>query len=167
MINENERIHIFEELVEIINSDDDVVLEHKGKIARLRFYAKSLDFIPCDGDGSWSKTNHILLFEIENREEELYIHLVIGPGLIESREFLHKYTKNYKVFNLANRGQLRPKYKYIFKHTFFDWRKSSIDINEINDNLLEKYNYFKKQFFNEMILNFSDLKKHYEIKKIY
>jgi hypothetical protein len=99
-------------LEEIIDENHLLEKDHCSK-SYIRFISKSLDFLPKEGEG-WTKTNRILLFEIQNYDKAVDMFLIIGPGPTEIREKIYNHVKENPLFN-KTWSQLPKKWASIYK----------------------------------------------------
>lgn len=97
------QLEVFEVIKEEIENNPDLILDETNK-RYIRFTSNKLDFIPKDGSGWTVNIERILLFEIQNRPDEVRIYLIIGPGNQSLRERIYDASReNINLFTAAKR----------------------------------------------------------------
>jgi len=148
-------LEIHDCLVDIIQKDPDLILDDSSK-SYIRFIPKNLDFIQKKGDG-WTRTNRILLFELNNNSNGVDLYLIIGPGPQDIREKLYAIAKrNLSLFNKSKRN--------LTKQWFTIYKKSILRPKEYEDKEAEEI----RKLIEEKLTKFKSLdlpKIEYEIKK--
>lgn len=142
-------LEIHDCLVDIIGKDEDLDLDDCSK-SYIRFFPKSLDFIPREGKG-WTKSKRILLFEFNNNPRGLILYLIIGPGPQSIRERLYEIARNNpNLFNKSNRA-LTAQWFTLFKKSFLRSAEcEDKEIDEIKTGLQEKISKFKTSLLLEI-----------------
>ncbi|MBF8436209.1 PD-(D/E)XK nuclease family protein [Halanaerobiaceae bacterium Z-7014] len=112
-------LEISEKLKKMIMENSNLILDDSGK-SYIRFITKKLDnIVPKEGEG-WTTTKRILLLELVNREDKLYLKFLIGPGEDSIREKINKIVKqDTRLFNKANR-KMGKKWFTIYKKGFLN-----------------------------------------------
>jgi len=101
-------------LIEYLKEKDDLIVDDSIK-SYVRFTSKNLDEAVPKAVKGWTKSNRILLYEFQNRNNKLVLKLVIGPGEQETREKLYDIsTQNKKLFKGAY-GTLSSQFTQIYK----------------------------------------------------
>jgi hypothetical protein len=136
-------MEVMDLLMDGIASRDELISEHSSKSA-IRFFAKDLDFIPMKGSGEWTKTNRLVLFEIENYNNKVTLKLILGPGEEDVRNNIHAIASQHtRVFNKGNQ-KLYPKW-----WTFHS--EAWINQKQYNDLSIEKLGELIERRFDDLI----------------
>ena len=116
------QLEIFEMLKGEISNNTDLILDETNK-SSIRFTSKNLDFIPKKGVGWTINIDRILLFEIQNRTDEVRMYLVIGPGDSDLRQNIYDISRsNTSLFTAAKR-KLGDKWSTIYVKRLFKYKK--------------------------------------------
>lgn len=139
----DKQLEIYDCLLDMIEKDNDLILDNCSK-AYIRFIPKDLDFIPKKGEG-WTKTKRILLFQINNMQTGVKLHLYIGPGEQNIKEKLHNIAKeNPKLFNKLKQ-KLGKVWSEIYRKKILESSKyDDMEIDEIKETLEKELVKFKK-----------------------
>lgn len=125
----------------------DFVMDHCTK-SYIRFTDERWDKIPAQtsGDGQWTKTGRVLLFEVINASEEIAIKLLIGPGDDEFRNSIFSAVEqNSKMFKGRSKT-LYPKWTQLYK-------KRLVSKAQLNKYSLESVENLIKQGFEQFFHN--------------
>lgn len=141
----------FNTLVDLVNSDNNLTLEFKGNINRIRFAPKEFDKIEKAGDGSWDCTNYIILFEIENRPDRLDILLVIGPGKEDIRQKLFDHALQHPEVFRVNGSNLPSKYKRIFRKNLINYKGGFFNEEVLKETIVSVYKDFKEIEYKKIV----------------
>lgn len=136
-------LEISKYLKELIR-EKGLILDDSNKTA-IRFSTEKLDLLfPKIGEG-WTSSKRMLLFEFMNKDNKLYLNLIIGPGSQSLREEI--YNKAKQDLNLFNKAKKNLTLKWftiyqtqILKESDFDDReleKMQEKIKVNIDNFLE------------------------------
>jgi len=86
-------------LQEFIRNRDDLFLDGSGK-KYIRFIPKSLNTEAIKhGNGKWTSSKNIILFELDNSNNKLSTSLVLGPGDEDFRQAIYQFAINSTVFS--------------------------------------------------------------------
>lgn len=149
-------LNVYEDLIRIIKEDKDLILDNSSK-GHIRFLPKSLDYIPKLGNG-WTKTRRVLLFEIKNKKEGLFLYLIIGPGEDNIREKYYNLAKdNRDLYNKVT-STFNSKWNTIYMESI-----AKIDkYEELEEE--ELFNYLKSKFNEIKVKTIAQLEKDILIK---
>ena len=104
---------IHDKLLEIIDGHPDLIADHSNK-QYVRFTTKNLDEHIAKASEGWTESGRILLFEVANFKDKLFLKLVIGPGDSEHRERLHKTALDHPSTFKRLSKRLSPQYCSMF-----------------------------------------------------
>jgi len=124
-------------------SNVDVVVDYCGK-CNIRFSLKRWDQVDgqLTGDGQWTKSNRVLLFEVVNNLNEITLKLLIGPGLKEFREGLFKsVSSEAKIFKGKSKS-LYGKWTQIYKRKIVTKEQMDLNLESIKDLITQELNNF-------------------------
>ena len=124
-------------------SNLDIVIDYCSK-SYVRFSLKSWDNIDgqMTGDGQWTKSNRVLLFEVINNLSEITLKLIIGPGQKEFREELFDSVSNKtKVFKSRSKS-LSGKWTQIYKRIIISKEHMDYDLGSLKDLINQELNNF-------------------------
>lgn len=126
---------------ELVNASERFYLDLSTK-TYIRFISKSLDeLIPKEGQG-WTKSNRILLWEFQNRDDKLVLKLIIGPGNKEVRKKLYNISGSHKLL-FKSRKSLTESYTLIYSTEIlaknFLKEQDDLEINKIKDKIKHKW----------------------------
>jgi len=119
-------------------SDFELVLDHSTK-SSIRFSVKRWDQVKgqLSGEGQWTKTNRVVLFDICNLPTEISVRLYIGPGQKEFRENLFAVTeKEPKIFKARSKS-LGGKWTQIYRRKIITKAQMEYDLESI-ENLIRQ-----------------------------
>jgi hypothetical protein len=103
---------IKEVLVEIVKEKPiELIYDHASKTS-IKFLPVALDFIPKLGEG-WTASKRIVLFELQNYEQGVFLVLYVGPGDNQLRRTLYDAC-TVKNFRGAS-GKFNTKWNMIYK----------------------------------------------------
>jgi len=110
-----------------------LLLDHSSK-SNIRFFSKEWDNFESllSGEGQWTPSNRVLLFEAKNPGDSLRLSLHIGPGERSTREKIYKMSRNDPAFNRRSR-ELSPKWTIIFQREILkkaDLREPDLSVIE-------------------------------------
>jgi Fe-S cluster biosynthesis and repair protein YggX len=144
------------ELLEKIMPQRGMVFDHSSK-SYVRFSVKHWDYVDecLSGDGQWTKSNRVLLFEIANNSNEISLKLVIGPGKKELREKIFNATEAEKVFKGRSKS-LYVKWTQIYKKTLVSKKNMEQDLEHIKGLILQELNDFFYNGDSEKIVKYID-----------
>jgi len=114
---------LLKQLVEEAPPAAGLVLDHSTKVS-IRFAAEDWDRFPpqLTGEGNWVPSNRILVFEFDNRADNLSLKLIIGPGPQPVRKGIHQaFKEQLELFNVAS-GATYTKFKTVYKKTLLTSR---------------------------------------------
>jgi hypothetical protein len=115
----------------LITEHPDLELDTCGK-SLVRFWVKKLDVTALRQSANWTPSRRILLFEFDNRQQELKLFLYIGPGPVELRRKLYDIARDKKP--LKPLDAFRHKWNAIFSRHFMrseSYEKSWEEFEEI------------------------------------
>lgn len=137
----DKQLEIKEILLDILEKGS--LFPDKSSKSSIRFTSKEIDqLVPLKSTG-WTDTGRILLFEFQNRPQNLNLYLIIGPGENELREKLHTMAyENNKLFPIVKKN-LPKQWASIWKATVL--RKNDI-YNLEGEELRDKINAFFEKF---------------------
>ena len=121
------------------------LLDHSNN-TRIRFSTERLDSIVGFMGEGWSKQiKRLLLFEIENREDNYTLKLIIGPGNQEIRDELYtKAKENPDLYNIR-RNHLSEQFTTIYsKKILTDEQLSSYSPEQLKKHIAESLEDFIK-----------------------
>src|SRR5690348_8929872 len=96
----------------------------------IRFVPQEWDVPTLQVGSGWTSSGRILLFEFDNAENYLTLHLVIGPGPEETRQQLLNMTLKQGHLFKQSPPTYNGKWTHIFERSFLtsaDYEKSSPD----------------------------------------
>jgi Fe-S cluster biosynthesis and repair protein YggX len=136
-----------EHIVQIIERYKElpVNFDHCTK-SYIRFYIPQWDEVPAQksGNGKWTPSGRVLLFEVLNSMNEISMKLVIGPGDPIFRETVFNATENIKVFK-GRSNKLYGNWTQVFKKKLVNKEKMNYELESVKniiDQELEKFFYF-------------------------
>lgn len=89
---------VSEALQEFIKNRDDLFLDGSGK-RFIRFIPNELNTKAIQyGNGEWTESKNIILFELDNSNNKLSTSLVLGPGDETFRQAIYQFAQNSPVF---------------------------------------------------------------------
>lgn len=115
---------MLKQLVEGAGSPHDVILEHSTK-SYVRFTVEDWDRFAAQrsGEVGWSDGGRILVFEFENRSDQVSLKLIIGPGPQPVRKGIHEALKAWaNLFDQVD-GSTYTRFKTIYKKTLLTRRE--------------------------------------------
>lgn len=131
---------VSEALQEFIQNKNDLFLDGSGK-RYIRFIPESLNIEAIKyGNGKWTESKNIILFELDNSNNKLSTSLVLGPGDEGFRQAIYQFAKTSNVF--SPRKTLSNEYSKLvgLKPIVKDYSKEDPeDLPEICVKALEKY----------------------------
>lgn len=105
-------------ILDVINSymSEKLEMDHSTK-GYIRFAIKRWDQVEgqLSGDGQWTKSNRVILFEIHNITDEIAFKLLIGPGDSDFREKVFKAVENDPKIFKGRSKSLYGKWTQIYK----------------------------------------------------
>lgn len=123
-------LEISKHLESIIIKSKETIFDSSSK-SYVRFTTPILeDLIEKNGEG-WTNSKRILLFEIENYKERLFLKLIIGPGDQNYRNRLIECFRKDKSFYKRAYLELRQKWHTVYTKEFL--RKNDYEGNESED----------------------------------
>jgi len=151
------QLDISEYLQEKIKTAPDIVLDSAGKTL-IRFTTPTIDENTEKISEGWVKSKRIFLFEFYNYENQLKLHLYIGPGSQDYREKLFRIcNKSPQLFKLTQR-KFGSKYHAVYQKVFltkkdienllFEELKMKIDTkwdDFISGDLIKIHDHLKKE----------------------
>lgn len=113
---------------------DTMEMDHCSK-SYIRFAIKRWDSVneQLSGDGKWTKSNRVLLFEIVNNSNEIALKLLIGPGEKAFRENIFQATESKPKIFKGRSKSLYVKWTQIFKKTLVSKKQMENDLEAIKD----------------------------------
>jgi len=112
------QLQISEYLQETIKSTADIILDSAGKTV-IRFTTPMIDKDTEKVAEGWTKSKRIFLFEFYNYENQLKLHLYIGPGPHNYRDSLYQICKKVpSLFNLTKRKKFGLKWHAVYQKVF-------------------------------------------------
>jgi hypothetical protein len=141
---------ISEFLKSLIESEPRLIPDSSSK-SSIRFIPKDLDFFPRAGEG-WTKSNRLILFEIENYENKLKLKLILGPGPLDLREEIHsRLAQKPKVFNRAEQ-KLYPKWwSFHIEQWIGSKPYTDLSVEDLKDKIQSRFQRFLTQELPSMI----------------
>jgi hypothetical protein len=125
---------------ELVLSNQNLTLDTSTK-TYTRFISKTLDaVIPQKGQG-WTKSNRILLWEFQNRNEKLILKLIIGPGDQQVREKLFDISESHKSLFKSRLNTLTGQYTQIYSTEVLpkSFIKEQDDLEVIQKKIVQKW----------------------------
>jgi len=119
-------------------SNSGLVIDHCTK-SYVRFAVKHWDKIDGQksGDGQWTKSNRVVLFEVINSLSEITLKLLIGPGQKEFREELFTATASESKIFKGRSKSLYGKWTQIYKRKIVTKEQMDYDLESI-ENLIKQ-----------------------------
>jgi hypothetical protein len=114
----------------LIEAAAELVLDFSSK-RYIRFSSKNWARLPL-GQG-WTPSGRMLLFEFQNLPDSLKLKLVIGPGLLETREKLFRLAMDNQPPFKPQSKSLNKQYNEVFARTFL----SAISYEDTTDEELQ------------------------------
>lgn len=150
-------IEVMDLLMDAIAGRDELISEHSSKSA-IRFFPQDLEFIPANGSGEWTKTNRLVLFEIENYNSKVTLKLILGPGEEEIRNRVHSLaSKNTSVFN-KGKQKLYPKWWTFHSEAWINRKQyDNLALEELNDLINRRFDELVFKKLPAMVAALSDL----------
>ena len=136
---------IISEFTKDLLHEKGFLLDHSNN-TRIRFSTERLDSIVGFMGEGWSKQiKRLLLFEIENREDNYTLKLIIGPGNQEIRDELYtKAKENPDLYNIR-RNHLSEQFTTIYsKKILTDEQLSSYSPEQLKKHIAESLEDFIK-----------------------
>ena len=121
---------ISEHLESIIKKSKETIFDSSSK-AYVRFTTPTLENLIekiCEG---WTNSKRILLFELENYKERLFLKLIIGPGDQNYRNRLIEHFRKESSFYKRAYLELRKKWHTVYTKEFLG--KNDYEGNESED----------------------------------
>lgn len=113
----DQQAEIRDRMNQLINSDSNFVINAMTK-SSISFIPKNWDSPVLQQGYGWSSSGRMLLFELQNRQDSLKLHLILGPGPDEIRQMLFDFViKHEPPFKRAFKA-LGKKWSTIFSR---DW----------------------------------------------
>lgn len=126
-------MEIMDLLMDAIACRDELISEHSSKSA-IRFLPQDLDFIPASGSGEWTKTNRLVLFEIENYNSKVTLKLILGPGEEEIRNGVYSLASNNTGTFNKGKQKLYPKWWTFHSEAWINQKQyDNLALEELND----------------------------------
>ena len=119
-------------------SNSGLVIDHCTK-SYVRFAVNHWDKIngQKSGDGQWTKSNRVVLFEVINSLSEISLKLLIGPGQKEFREELFAATANESTIFKGRSKSLYGKWTQIYKRKIVTKEQMDYDLESV-ENLIKQ-----------------------------
>jgi len=102
----------------LITQRDELVLDHSSK-SYIEFAAKEWSsgaFL--SGDGSWTASKRILLFEFVSDRDKVQLRLIIGPGENAIRQRLYDFAKSHSELFKPSTQSLSARWNTIWSKRF-------------------------------------------------
>ncbi|MBP1967632.1 PD-(D/E)XK nuclease family protein [Paenibacillus aceris] len=139
-------------LSELLYERSDVIIDTLSK-TYIRFITREIDnIIPREGTG-WTRSNRILLVEIQNRNDKLILKIIIGPGNHMSRIKLFEISEKQSNLFKGRLKKFSDKFTQIYSTEIlpknymdqydFEWIKAKIK-KEYNDFMANDYEKISK-----------------------
>ncbi|MFC4734977.1 PD-(D/E)XK nuclease family protein [Bacillus daqingensis] len=127
-----------------IKGEKNLILDHSIKTF-IRFTSERLDSIIEHSGSNWTPSKRIVLFEFQNRPNQLLLKCIIGPGEPALREKLHQVAIKYpELFNIA-KDRLNTEYAPIYsKEILPNGYQDELDESSIVEMIEQKMNDFLK-----------------------
>ncbi|OQY32724.1 MAG: hypothetical protein B6241_10355 [Spirochaetaceae bacterium 4572_59] len=135
--------YVFDQIMDEIKNTEKVILDKSTK-TEIRFSTPELESMAAQqtGDGSWTPSKRLVLFQLTNKDSGVYIQLIIGPGTDQSLRELLFNKANISII-IKGKKTLTPKWSSI--HRFDLVNKEEIrDLTSegIVEKLIEKWTQF-------------------------
>ncbi len=122
------------EILRELVGKEEYLLEDSPSKVDLRFACREWEVPDLKNGSGWTASGRMLLFEFNNRKDQLKLNLYIGPGPKETRQKLLNMALSDKgIFKPASKT-LNDKWNSIFSRKFL----SSNDYEDIRENQLEQ-----------------------------
>lgn len=122
-------------------SKERLILDHCSK-SYIRFYINDWDNINGNltGEGKWTKSNRVLLFEFQNYTDGVSLKLMIGPGEKDFRQSIFDLaSENSDVFSGKSKS-LYEKSTMIYKKVFISKKNLELwDLETITTTIEQKW----------------------------
>jgi len=135
------QLEIFEMLKKEIENNQELILDETNK-RYIRFTTKNLDVMPKKGSGWTINIDRIMLFEIQNRPDEVRMYLVIGPGDKNLREKIYQNSRDSTSSIFANR-KLTDQWTTIYVKRLFKYKTGEdVDWDTTKEKIITNFNKF-------------------------
>jgi PD-(D/E)XK nuclease superfamily len=128
----DDQSRVAEILRELVGKEKYLVEDNPSKLA-LRFACRAWEVSDLKKGSGWTTSGRMLLFEFNNRKDQLKLILYIGPGPKKTRQKLLNMALSEGIFKPASKT-LNSKWNSIFSRKFL----SSNDYEDIQENQLEQ-----------------------------
>jgi hypothetical protein len=120
---------IKELLEDVISNESRVILDHGSK-TYIRFSPVEWETPVLLAGKGWTASGRMLLFQFANRPNHLNLHLVLGPGPLETRQ---------KIFEIAqtHKPPFKPAFKALGKNHNTIFQRSILTANTLEGTSLE------------------------------
>jgi PD-(D/E)XK nuclease superfamily len=131
--------HILDVLGYIL--EEEFVLDHCTK-GYIRFAVKRWDAVDgqLSGQGQWTKSNRVVLFEIVNSAEEIAFKLIIGPGDQGLREKVFNATVGETKLFTGKSKSLYGKWTQIYKKKLVNKKQMGYEFESIKNLISQELN---------------------------
>ncbi len=129
----DDQSRVAEILRELVGKHEYLMEDIPSKLD-LRFACREWEVPDFKNGSGWTASGRMLLFEFNNKKDQLKLNLYIGPGPEETRQkLLNMACSNKGIFKPASET-LNPKWNSIFSRKFL----TSDDYEDIQENQLEQ-----------------------------
>jgi hypothetical protein len=123
----------FAEILRELVGKEKYLMEDNPSKLDLRFACRDWEVSDLKKGSGWTTSGRMLLFEFNNKKDQLKLNLYVGPGPEETRQKLLNMALSEGIFKPASKT-LNSKWNSIFSRTFL----SSNDYEDIQENQLEQ-----------------------------
>jgi len=144
---------------------EELLTEHSGLEADtsskryVRFAPIAWDRIPRLGDGSWVKSRRVLVFEIENTPQRLFVKLIIGPGDATLRRALFDWAQENRPKMRPTQSMLGKSFNTIWQREFLRAADLAEDAGAVETRVRERW----QRFINEDMPSLNELMAEFQI----
>jgi hypothetical protein len=133
---------IFEIIKQLILEQGNLTLDHSSK-SYIRFSLKDWNTPKLLEGVGWTRSKRILMFEFLNIEDRLSLHLIIGPGPLETRRRLHEMSLAHKPPFKPSQQALGKTYNTIYTQHFLTAKDyEGADTEKLEEEIGKKWQHF-------------------------
>lgn len=143
-INKQLREQIQKYGIELIDQKKELFVRNGASLRNTDFVSKKIKVIVDKIDGGKASSKRLLHFQFDNREKQLDLNLLIGPGEKSSRQYLYNLTDKNDLFNTRQKN-LSNKWSGIYRTRLLDYGSNpEIEKTKLFETLKDKFETFCK-----------------------
>jgi len=124
----------------LVSERADLELESSSK-KWIRFTFRPWHSVPARGSG-WIESNRMLVFEMENAPDRMFLKLIIGPGDLEIRQRLFEAASQNQPFFRPSRKVLTTTWQVIWRREFLSRAQLDEELETVHDLLQGQWTEF-------------------------